>query len=567
VIQFKLCMALGACFHDDIPVQRRILASKWVYEAQVWLASAGDKSQPSIEGLQIMCLAHLAREACGVGGDLAWVSAGCVLRFAMHLGLHRDPSTLKDVSVFRAEVRRRLWATVLEIVLQSSLDCGGPPLLSPSDFDTRPPSNFDDEQLLDNEHMSANPRHLGAFTQTTVQIALHRSFPTRLAIAEYVNRMSSSSSYEETLRWNSELTTACRALSAILQPFYDPAGILPKRLSLFQLRLAEHMVHRFFLALNYPWLTQNDPAYYFSRKMCVETSLKLYRAIAAGSPAGDAGTATPTDDFTRLATCGYGAFRSVPMVAVLSICLELLWQVQEDQCFLQSMEIDHPLERSGPASDGDVGSSGGIIGSGAAPKQDLFDAIKHAISWTGRRISAGETNLSGRLFYSALLAQVQALQRGASDVELERAVISTLDADLEQCWKLLREIEAAGPGTPSNVNLEEDYYKVVGLRPSLPNISNTAPLTHVKSRGIRRASDPSLTLMMLSPSSEAELYLPQRVALGFSIKAVISRAENVGLARVVRFWPPPPPAHLRTRTPTSLSGCRTQYLLGEPAMI
>ena len=455
MIQLKLCLAIGSCFHDDlVAAHRPSLAAKWIHEAQVWLISPADASHMDIEGLQAMCLLHIAREACGVGSDIGWVSAGSLLRAAMHIGLHRDPDHLPAMPVLHAEIRRRLWATVLEIVLQSSLDSGGPPMVTPSDFDTRQPSNFDDEQLTDSEQPPPVPRPTGTFTQTTVQLALLRSFPSRLAIADYVNRSNTPASYEETLKWNSELTNACRALSATLQPSYDPAGVLPKRLSLFQLRLAEHMVHRFFLALNHPWLAQNNPAYYFARKMCVETSLKLYRAIAAGSPAGESGTASQTDDFTRLATYGHGAFRSVPILAALSICLELLWQVQEDQSFRQSMDLDHQLDRTGPVGENDV-STPGAIGSGAAPRQELLDAVKYSILWTNRRIKAGETNIKGRLFYSALLAQVQGLQRGVSDAEVERLVLSSIDTGLEHCWDLLQDIDTTAPGSSPGVNQNE----------------------------------------------------------------------------------------------------------------
>ncbi|KAK3991059.1 fungal-specific transcription factor domain-containing protein [Cladorrhinum sp. PSN332] len=444
VVQLQLCMAIGTCFQDDVTSLRRS-AVQWIYEAQAWLVAPCDKARIDLALLQIMCLLHLARETCGVNSDLTWIGAGSLLRTAMYMGLHRDPDSLglPGMSVFHAEMRRRLWATVLEISLQSSLDSGGPPLILQSDFDTRQPNNYDDDQLSEDGKPTPAPRSPGAFTQTTVQLALLRSFPIRLGIAQYINHFKSPTSYEETLKWNSELTAACRALSATIQQSYDPAGILPRRLSLFQLRLAEHLVHRFFLALNHPWLgsAQNNPAYYFARKMCVETSLKLYRAFATGSPAGDSGTASPTDDFTRLSTCGYGAFRSVPTLAVLTICLELLWQVQEDRSFRQSMNIDNPHERSGSVSDPDVSASVGIsIGSGAAPRQDLLEAVKYSIGWSIRRIKLGETNIKGYLIYSALLGQVQAIQRGASDAEAEQHVLATIVEILGECRHLLKEV-------------------------------------------------------------------------------------------------------------------------------
>ncbi|KAK3306370.1 fungal-specific transcription factor domain-containing protein [Chaetomium strumarium] len=458
LVQLQLCMAIGTCFQDDASALRR-LAAQWIYEAQVWLVLPHDRSRINFAGLQTMCLLHLARETCGMGGDLAWMGAGYILRTAMYLGLHRDPDNLPDLPVFAGEMRRRLWATVLELTLQSSLDTGAPPLLSLSDFDTRPPSNYDDEQLEENAKLPSIPRPPSCFTQTTVQIALLRSFPVRLAIAQYVNHFASPVSWEETIKWNNELRNAYGALSSIFQPFYDPAGILPKRLSLFQLRLAEHMVHRFFLALNHPWLwaAQNNPTYYFARKVCVEYSLKLYRAIATGSPAGDSGTASEFDDFTRLATCGYGAFRSVPTVAILTICLELLWQVQEDRSFRQSISLDHQPDRTAPGNEMDVNTSVGMgIASGVVPLQELLEAVKYSIGWAERRIRCGgETNVKGYLLFSTLLCQAQALQRGSSDAEVERVVINYMTDELRRCLLLLqdtagRETSLASPGKATN---------------------------------------------------------------------------------------------------------------------
>jgi len=454
VIQLQLCMAVGTCFQDNVAALRQ-MASQWIYEAQLWLVLPPEKSRMTLASLQIRCLLHLARETCGVGGDLTWISAGSLMRTAMFMGFHRDPDNLPKMSVLRVELRRRLWTTILEIGLQSSVDSGGPPLISLSDFDTKPPSNFDDEQLVENDQFSTVPRPAQSFTQTTVQITLLRSFATRLAIAQYVNGFRSAPSYNETLRWNSELSTACRALSAVLQPAYDPAGVLPGRLSLFQLKLTEHMVHRFFLALNHPWLglAQQNPAYYFARKMCVETALKLHRSMTASSPAGEPGAANPSNDFVRLSTSGAGAFRSVPLQSTMIVALELLWQGLEDRSFRQSLDIDHQLDRPGStAAEPDIQSSAGM-GSGVAPRAELLDALSYSVGYSERRIRSGETNVKGHIFISALLAQQQALQRGASDPELERIALEIIDQVLLRCWELLKEL-AGEKTTPVGIGEE-----------------------------------------------------------------------------------------------------------------
>lgn len=120
VIQLQLCMAIGAVLHDD-HFSLRSLAVRWVYEARFWLFQPSEKSRMNLSGLQICCLVHLARDVCGVGSDLVWASAGSLMRMALYIGLHRDPDHLPKMSLLAAETRRRVWATILEILVQSSM--------------------------------------------------------------------------------------------------------------------------------------------------------------------------------------------------------------------------------------------------------------------------------------------------------------------------------------------------------------------------------------------------------------------------------------------------------------
>ena len=153
--------------------------------AQSWLNSPFEKSRINVSGTQIHCLLLLSRQANGVGGDLAWVSAGSLLKTAMHIGLHIGPSHLPNVTFYDQEIRRRLWATVLEIVVQFSMDSGGLPLIHMQGIDCELPSNIEDEQLEDaNEIIDAtHAKLLEEYTMTSVQIALVKSLPLRLEIA------------------------------------------------------------------------------------------------------------------------------------------------------------------------------------------------------------------------------------------------------------------------------------------------------------------------------------------------------------------------------------------------
>ncbi len=387
VVQMQLCMAIGTAFYDET-CSLRHLAVQWIYEAQLWLMAPApsEKSRMNIPGLQTMCLLHLAREVSGIGADLVWISAGSLVRSAMFMGLHRDPTKIAKMPRYLAEMRRRLWATILEVTLQSSVDSGGPPLISLSDYDTLPPANFFDDQLMDRSASASNaaaappPKPLTTFTNTSMQIALLKSFPTRLAIARYINDFRSGSSYDEVLRLNSELRSACQALAGTIQS-YRPSGSTGKlRPTTFQLRFVDHLTHRFFLSLNQAYLTasQSDLKFYFSRKVSVDTSLKLYQAwsgrAASSAPASgptstssssgpgalpsiwsiavtggppSMGSPSPAsanihesassmdlddepDDFFRLSVSGASGFRSVPVQCIAALSMDLLWQLEEE---------------------------------------------------------------------------------------------------------------------------------------------------------------------------------------------------------------------------------------------
>ena len=83
-------------------------------------------------------------------------------------------------------------------------------LVSIDDFDTMPPGNFDDEQLTtatvaEQDTQKPLPRLDGVFTQSSVMVALRGTLPQRLAIAKFLNDLSSRGTYEETLRLDADL--------------------------------------------------------------------------------------------------------------------------------------------------------------------------------------------------------------------------------------------------------------------------------------------------------------------------------------------------------------------------
>lgn len=493
--QLQLVLAIGACFHDD-RFEMRGLASRWVHAAQRWLITPPEKGKMNIPGLQIMCLVHLAREVCALGADLLWISAGSLLRTAMYMGFHRDPKNLPGISPFLGEMRRRLWITVLELSLQSSLDSGGSPLISAEDWDTIPPGNYDDEQLTEMMgHQTDSgtavglqlpqPKAMTTYTQTSCAIALHKSFPVRLAIATIVNDFRTELSYHKTLQLNTELSAACRNLTTILSSYGPSHGDGRSRPSAFQIRILEQMTQRFFLVLNQVWLrdAQSDARYYFSRKVMVETALRLMRRLDYDSPDSDhehgqqQTQSQGLTDFRRLTICGAGGFRSVFVACMASLGVELLGQLEDDRSVRTSLG-SYPSPSSTSASTPSVHLSSGTPTTATttslnipsiASQETIMAALRPLSKWTERRIRAGETNIKGYVFLDCITAQAEGLMRGESDDVIERGLLGVARERVEFALTVLEEVVAAGrprwEGELEALQMKEQGVRVVGCTP------------------------------------------------------------------------------------------------------
>ena len=432
-IQLQLAMALGAAVHDDT-FSLRASATQWIYEAQMWLMLPPEKSRMTVPGIQIMCLLTLARSVCAVGQDLVWVTAGGLVRNAMHMGLHRDPRHLADMTTFRAEMRRRLWATVLELNLQSSFDAGGPPLISALDYDTKLPANLNDDQLGDEPapETTAAAGSDAAVTQMSLPLEMSKSLPLRLSLLRHANDFRAVDSYDETLRVNSELTKACRCFS-------QSAAILTRnqqdkpspRATDFHAAVGELLLYRCFHTLHQPVISRSldDPRFYFSRKMYLDGALKMTHICGLSGPRRADGPGrssnnsnnnshpTPQTDLDRLMTNASGLFRNSALQSLPALVVELV----------QSRTAD--------------GESG--LGLGYLPAlhdYDLRATVEAGLRWTLRRIRSGETNIKAHCFLAACLRQIDAVEAGLDRAGTQAAILRATEEAVGQCLEALRDL-------------------------------------------------------------------------------------------------------------------------------
>ncbi|KAF2628027.1 hypothetical protein BU25DRAFT_410150 [Macroventuria anomochaeta] len=425
LLKIMLVCAIGVPFYTGVDQPRlRGTCTKWIQAAEAWLAAPHAKSRLNMAGLQIQILVLLAKQVCNSEGDHIWIPAGSLLRTAMYLGLHRDPSYFGKINTFHAEMRRRLWATVLELTVQSSMDMGMSPLVSVQDYDTKPPSNVNDDDLHEQDDSPINVRPLDEYTDCSIQIAFAESIPIRLEIIRLINNLRFDLSYPECVRLGKELTQLCHSKTHFLkEALKNGASITP-----FQIKLLDSLVRRFILGLHRPYFVKakDNPEYHFSRKICLDASLAIF-APATAPVAGR------NDDWTLVTYRAVGFFKALILYATSTIYYELNTQIEEHR---------DTLAQTAP-----LVSSTSTVRTFALPPQSqtLYNALISAYRIAVSRIRNGETNAKGVIFFACATARIDALVAGTDP---EAAVLEAAKTGIAEMRRIMAEVYEQEHGEP-----------------------------------------------------------------------------------------------------------------------
>ncbi|RYP62901.1 hypothetical protein DL770_009510 [Monosporascus sp. CRB-9-2] len=282
VCSLLVAMALGCCVSlnpyvlNDSGRAVQEQAVGWIAYSRDFLARKMVKDAHSdFETAQLMCLLTLARHTQAQRGDSA--SAKFMFgdydlaRIGIQLRLYREPGTrCAQRSTKEVEMRRRLWATMLELSLQSCFDEGLPVPIAPDGYDCEPPSNIADEDIEGGFGQQG-------FTPSTILVLLAKTQRLRLRILHLVNSPGTPKTSEETCRIAAELNEACNANMNILNT------MKPSEPTEFQSKLLEMFTRPFLLALHnsFPEKEFTKQAAYYSRRMRMEVSMLL---LAPASP-------------------------------------------------------------------------------------------------------------------------------------------------------------------------------------------------------------------------------------------------------------------------------------------
>ncbi|KAK5997600.1 Transcription factor lepE [Cladobotryum mycophilum] len=379
-ISLLLVMCIGsACGTDDTTVPRAKML-QWISAACTWLNSAERTKSSGMDILRIQCLYVLACQVKAVENENSWLSTGNLVRTAMHMGIHIDAKihSLGGVSTTDVQSRRRLWATILELELQSSMDHGGQPCIEVDGYDCDLPLNIDDAALENSDSdIDTLVKPLDRLTQSSFQILLMKTIPVRLKIAKFINSFQLDPSFDKALELSTELSAVLKTCSAHIEAYHMSSS--PP--TAFQTNLFDLLCQRMFLGLHHPFAVKamTNPAYYYSRKMCFETAVGLLSSSAF----------SVVDDFHRLRLSSSGIFRTIYTQSALYMCSELN----------DKSDIGVPVPSNPRVT---------------YVRTEMQDAVQRYLDLATARISAGEIEVKPYVIVSCLLAQAEVIVTGAN---------------------------------------------------------------------------------------------------------------------------------------------------------
>ncbi|OXN27035.1 hypothetical protein CDV57_04237 [Aspergillus fumigatus] len=460
LMKLVLILALGTTFHPDRNnrVHLRRLAHTWIYAAQWWLVGPSEKSTVNLDGLQVGCLLLLARQTNSLPAT-SWLSAGSVLRMAMAMGLHRSPDHFPALSGYQSEMRARLWATVLELTLLSSLDAAMPLPFSLEDFDCTAPSNANDEQFDPEAETLPTPQSNEHFTDSSIQILLLMCLQSRVEAVQLLNNQHCRElSYETALRLGNELRSACRDIAALFHTSQNQPkqGGRTPGMTDFHLRFLDMYLRRYILFLHRPFMmkARTDPRFYLSRKVCLES------CIVIASYAEHLNLPSDTlDDISHLTIVGRGSFKgALSFDVITSLGLEIITQLEEE------------------ASTRSVGTSAPIIADpldkmAKAHREPLIRSLEHIQEQLLQIIALGQPSLKRYNFLSAILSQIRAMESGQP---IQPAIYETVKESLRKSYSLLQASHAARRAQDSVESLNMGTDSPLGFDlDALPQFSST----------------------------------------------------------------------------------------------
>lgn len=433
-LKLVLMLATATTLHPETNERHHLylLSKKWIYAAQWWLMGPAEKSTSTIDCIQIACLLQIARQMTGLGR--AWATSGYLLQLAFSMGLHRDPDNFPNVSSRQGEMRRRLWATVLELTLLAANDTPVPAMLQHEEYDTKPPQGISDEDSFEEVSMQSTEPSAPCSSDASLQRLLYDSFVDRVRANRLTLRTAKEQCYNETIEVANNLKNACHKVAKYFSTAkYEAQDASRFHYSQFHHQFLDMQLRRYILALHKPFVTckRRDPTFYLSRTFCLDSALVM-ESYGKASSNEDLDASLFNRFCQRTTGCLMGPL-SLDVITMLA--LELMSQLESNP----RLPNDPEEEMSKKSRD------------------RIFDALASIADRLRERIDAGGPRLKAYGLTMTIISQFRAMERGENQqLAIGKAIFDHMDglrSSLQKTLDTLSQSEIQGVTAQADFNL------------------------------------------------------------------------------------------------------------------
>ncbi|ORY56142.1 uncharacterized protein BCR38DRAFT_356187 [Pseudomassariella vexata] len=224
-------------------------AEKWIKASDAWLERQSQKHRRLLH-YQLTCMLYLAKRVNVVKKKRYWTSAGAMIRDAIIVGLHQDPEAVSSsITPYNREMRRRLWATMIEFDVQASFDQGVPTLLSQIYNETKTPRNIDDDGFDEDSEDLPPSKPSTEYTFSSYQHIARRSLQLRLELNQLLTGPVVNLDWEQVTHYADMITQEIDAL-----PAWDLGSEKGSHKPLMALTLLHVQLKQYLLSLHQPYL-------------------------------------------------------------------------------------------------------------------------------------------------------------------------------------------------------------------------------------------------------------------------------------------------------------------------
>ena len=393
---------------------------------RAWLDSLNSKKRNELSALRAHTLVVLAEMMMMTPINKLWTATGTLVRSAMNMGLHRDPGDSTEFSIFQREMRRRIWVSIVELDLQTSLTHGMPTMVREGDFQCFSPANVNDIDLFEamTELPESKPSH--EFTDSLTQLILVKSLSRRLMALSIADRASLKMDSQEVLECGADLERSLEDFPVSLKFGSTERNEVPGLF--FNQVMLNLYIRRTLLSLYRPLIfhKSREGSSAKARDACLGSSLAILNFQDALDP-----SIADLNVLKSGAELGFFQvlFKNDVVQAALNICLEI--KIMGDFVLSTDTDIFSPSTQALSRNQ----SNGAWIGASLprAPywtKANLTRVVKSTIDSLMRRINDFGSDIKNILILSAIL---QSVRMSSSREDQEALMREGVESVLQAC--------------------------------------------------------------------------------------------------------------------------------------